>query len=90
MLQGYARLTFQFERDGSDWIGTCVELGTSTFGRYRSRVQRDLTQLVTEYINVLEEDGTRERIFRENNITTLTPVEGIPHDYSGPAQPENS
>ena len=69
MLQGYARLTFQFERDGSDWIGTCVELGTSTFGRYRSRVQRDLTQLVTEYINVLEEDGTRERIFRENNIT---------------------
>ena len=69
MLHGYVRLTFQFEREGSDWVGTCVELGTSTFGRSRRRVQQDLTELVTEYINVLEEDGTRERIFRENNIT---------------------
>ncbi len=68
MVQGYVRLTFQFEREGSDWVGTCVELGTSTFGRSRRRVQRDLTQMVTEYLDVLEEDGTRERIFRENNI----------------------
>lgn len=68
MSIGYVQLTYRFEKEGSDWVGTCVELGTSTFGRSLPRVKRELETLVTEYLNVLEEDGTRERIFRENNI----------------------
>ena len=68
MFIGYVQLTYRFEKEGSDWVGTCVELGTSTFGRSLRRVKKNLEELVIEYLNVLEEDGTRERIFRENNI----------------------
>ena len=69
MLMGYVQLTYRFEKEGTEWVGTCIELGTSTFGRSLKRVKRDLEQMVIEYLNVLEEDGTRERIFRENNIS---------------------
>ena len=68
MPKGYVQLTYRFQKEGADWVGTCVELGTSTFGRSLPRVKRELEEMIVDYLNVLEEDGTRERIFRENNI----------------------
>ena len=42
---GYVTLTLSFEREGNKWVGTCLELGTSTFTRTLKQTQIDLKAL---------------------------------------------
>ncbi len=65
---GYVVLTLQFEREGNKWVGTCLELGTSTFHRTLRRCEEELRELVTEHLNALEEAGERERFFQKWGI----------------------
>ena len=58
-------LTFDFEREGRLWVGTCRELSTSTYGRNRHKVHDALKELVIEHLNLLEESGERGRFFDE-------------------------
>ena len=51
---GYAMLTLVFEREGYKWVGTCEELGTSTYARTLKQCQRELDDLVTEHLNLLD------------------------------------
>lgn len=78
---GYVFLTLRFEREGSKWVGTCLELGTSTFHRALKRCEEELRDLVIEHLNVLEEAGERERFFQKWGIvfrrTKTTPHEVI-------------
>ena len=67
-VKGYVELTFMFEREGSKWVGTCLELGTSTYGRSLERVEDSIHHLVTEHLNLLEEAQERERFFRKHDI----------------------
>ena len=62
---GYVTLTFSFEQEGSDWVGLCLELGTSTFSDTLEECQVELQELVADHLEVLEETGERERFFEE-------------------------
>lgn len=78
-IAGYAFLTLRFEREGNKWVGTCLELGTSTFHRTLTRCEEELRELVVEHLNALEEAGERERFFQKWGIvfrhTRTTPHE---------------
>jgi hypothetical protein len=67
-ILGYVILTLRFEREGNKWVGTCLELGTSTFHRTLKRCEEELRELVVEHLNALEEAGERERFFQKWGI----------------------
>ena len=66
---GYVDLTLKYEYEEEQWVGVCLELSTSTFGDTLQEVQDDLTQLVVEHLNLLEDAGERERFFEEHDIS---------------------
>ena len=65
---GHVMLTLRFEREDKNWVGTCVELGTSTFARSLPKVQEELHELVADHLNALEEVGERERFVEKHRI----------------------
>lgn len=65
---GYIKVTFQFHREGSQWVGECLELGTSTYAATLEETERELMELVTLHLNTLANLGERERFFSENGI----------------------
>ena len=64
----YVELTLRFNREDGKWVGVCVELGTSTYGKKLEQVEGDLRRLVSEHLNLLEEAGGRARFFSEHGI----------------------
>lgn len=73
-VQGYVLLTLRFHREGRDWVGVCLELGTSTFDRSLEKTRRMLSELVLDHLNLLEEEGERERFFKEHGVTVHTEI----------------
>ena len=57
-------LHYQFTREGNKWVGTCLELGTSTYARSKRKTEEALYELVLEHLNLLEESGERPTILR--------------------------
>ena len=82
-MTGYVELTLRFEREGNKWVGTCLELGTSTYARTLERVSESIKALVIEHLDLLEESGERERFFTEHNIT-LHRAKPQPHEVPVP------
>ena len=78
-MSGYVHLTLRFHIEGMDWVGVCVELGTSTSAQTLEECRYELEELATDHIEVLEEIGERERFFTELGIEThadpMPPVE---------------
>ena len=66
---GYVDLTLKYEFEEEQWVGVCLELSTSTFADTLEEVQNNLTQLVIEHLNLLEDAGERERFFKEHDIS---------------------
>jgi hypothetical protein len=66
--RGYISLTFEFHKEKRQWVGTCQELGTSTFNRSFQEANKRLEELVILHLSTLERTGERERFFKENNI----------------------
>ncbi len=66
---GYVLLTLQYDRDGRKWVGRCVELSTSTFANTLKQTRVELEDAVIAHLNCLEEEGERERFFKEHGIT---------------------
>lgn len=81
ILSGYVTLTLSFEQEGSEWVGVCLELGTSTFTDTLEKCQVELQELVTDHLNVLEEIGERERFFEEWGIVVHISNE-IPSEFT--------
>ena len=79
-FSGYVTLTLNFEREGSEWVGTCLELGTSTFAGTLEDCQAELEDLVTDHLDVLEEVGERERFFEEWGIDVHT--DEVPAEFT--------
>jgi predicted RNase H-like HicB family nuclease len=67
-IMSFVVLTFRFEREESEWLGECVELGTCTWASTLEEVQVELKDLVTLHLNVLEKAGEREPFFLEQGI----------------------
>jgi hypothetical protein len=70
-LKGYIVLTYEYHPEGSNWVATCVELGTSTFARTLASAQRKINDAVICHLNCLEDVGERQRFFKENGIKLL-------------------
>ena len=77
---GYVTLTFSFEKEKEDWVGVCLELGTSTFADTFERCQLELEELVSDHLIVLEEIGERERFFEEWAIPIHT--DEVPQEHT--------
>jgi hypothetical protein len=97
---GYVILTLIFEREGYKWVGTSEELSTSTYARTLKQCQRELEELVSEHLNLLEEEGERERFFGRWGIEvhpTKAPQEitfrvsgrSMPRFFDKPAAPSS-
>jgi hypothetical protein len=66
--KAFVVLTLEFRKEGSHWLGRCLELGTATDGRSLERVKAELEELVLLHLNGLEDVHERERVFRERGI----------------------
>jgi hypothetical protein len=76
--EGRVLLSLAFRKEGRWWLGKCIELGTSTFGRTLAEVDVELVELVNLHLRALKEVGERERFFRTHGIRL----------YSGGAAPD--
>lgn len=63
-------LTVEIQREGEQWVGQCMELGTATFGDSVDQVHEELMDLIVLHLNGLEDVGERERFFEAHGITT--------------------
>ena len=72
LARGFVVLTLAFQREGRRWLGRCLELGTSTYGRSLDRTHAELVELVELHLNALEDVGERERFFSEHDISPYT------------------
>lgn len=61
-------LTFVIEREDDRYVATCRELDVASQGRSIEDAVQHLQDAVALYIEVIEEDGERERVFRERGI----------------------
>lgn len=71
-VKGFVVLTLAFHQEDKRWLGRCLELGTSTYGRTLKQVHAELVELVELHLNALEDAGERERFFEEHGITFYT------------------
>jgi predicted RNase H-like HicB family nuclease len=67
-MQPTIQLTYSIEPEDDRFVATCVELDLSSFGPTVEAAARQLDNAVQLYLEVLEEDGERERLFRERGI----------------------
>jgi len=74
---GYVVLTLAFHQEEHRWLGRCLELSTSTYGRSLKQVHAELVELVELHLSALEDAGERERFFREHGIE-FYPVDAKP------------
>ena len=78
---GHVVLTLIFEREGLKWVGTCEELGTSTYARTLKQCRRELEDLVADHLNLLEEEDERERFFEKWGIE-VHPLKKPPKEFA--------
>ncbi len=78
---GYVILTLSFEQEDRNWVGTCMELGTSTFARTLKQTQAELRELVVEHLDLLEEAGERKKFFQKWGIE-MHPTKAAPKQFT--------
>jgi predicted RNase H-like HicB family nuclease len=63
-------LTFVIEPEGDRFVATCPELDVASFGDSVEDAAAHLENAVLLYLDVIEEDGERERVFHERGLKT--------------------
>lgn len=71
-VKGFVILTLAFHKEGKNWVGECLELGTSTYGRIFRKAHDELIEMIALHLNELEATGERSRFFREHGIKLYT------------------
>ena len=66
-------LTLEYDMEESQWVGSCLELGTSAFADTLEQVQEELHQAVELQLNELE-GLTQVEDFLKSNHVRLTPL----------------
>ena len=74
-------LTLDFEQEGTLWVGTCLELGTSTFAESLDALRQELQDAVVLQLNEVENLGFIDEYLEENrvHVTRLSDAE-LPHE----------
>ncbi len=65
---GHVALSFRIWHEDSAWQGICAELGVPSFGERPGEALDNVVEATICYLNAIEQDGERERIFSERNI----------------------
>jgi predicted RNase H-like HicB family nuclease len=61
-------VTLQVEREDDQYVSLCPELDIASYGDTVEEALAHLDNAVSIYLDTIEEDGERERIFRERGI----------------------
>ena len=64
-------LTFDLEKEGEQWTGTCLELGTSTFGDTLDEAKKELQEAVTLQLDEMERLGFITGYLEENRVPVI-------------------
>ena len=64
-------LTFDYKEEGENWVGICVELGTSTFAASLKEVQKELREAVSLQLNEVEQMGFMKEDLAEHNVQAI-------------------
>ncbi len=62
------KLTYKLTQEGKKWLASCVELGTSVFGKSEKDAMNKLEEAVECHLATLESLGEADRFFKENGI----------------------
>ena len=65
---GHILLTFRIFSEDGDWQSMCSELGVPSFGDSPGDALSNVIDATITYLNAIEENGERERIFKECSI----------------------
>lgn len=64
----YFVLTYNVRQEGKTWLASCVELGTSVYGKSAKEAKKKLQEAVSCHIETLKDVGELGRFFKENEI----------------------
>lgn len=67
-------LTLDYVEESGQWVGVCLELGTSTFAESLETVRLELREAVELQLNELERLRVVEEYLRDNHVPYL-PIE---------------
>lgn len=56
------------DEESDAFVSECIELGVTSCGRTIDEALRMVQEAVSVYLNTIEEDGERERIFAERGL----------------------
>ena len=70
--QSYIIVTVEFLQEDGQWVGRCLDLGTSTCADTLDEAHKAMREALELHLNALEETGERARFFREHGIRTYS------------------
>jgi hypothetical protein len=69
-------LTFEFGQESGQWVGLCLELGTSTFADTFDNIRLELQDAVELQLNEVERLGHIQDYLAENHVRVV-PVDAV-------------
>ena len=69
-------LTFEFSQQSGQWVGLCLELGTSTFSDTLEQTRLELQEAVELQLNEVERLGYIEAYLDENHVR-IVPIDAV-------------
>ncbi len=69
-------LTFDFKQESGQWVGLCLELGTSTFADTLDQTRVELQDAVELQLNEVERLGYIQDYLAENHVR-IVPVDAV-------------
>ena len=67
-MQQTITLTLEVEREDDTFVALCPELDVASYGDTVDEALARLIDMVSLYLETIEQDGERDRILRERNI----------------------
>jgi len=66
---GYIEVTFRIHQENSHFVSACPELDVASCGDTIDEALKNIREATLLYLNTIEEQGERQRIFHEKRIT---------------------
>jgi predicted RNase H-like HicB family nuclease len=67
-ITGYIILTLVIHEEDGQFASVCPELGTASCGDTVDEALANIREATLQYLSAIDQNGTRERIFRKRNI----------------------
>ncbi len=69
---GYILAIYRTYKEGNQWVSECPQLGTSSCGDTLEEALENIQDATVLYLNTIEQQGERERVFKERRIALYT------------------